>query len=317
MRAWAAAVLFLCLSGCTCDTTRQYELIAENDRLMATVEQLHQVITQMKVDATINRRQLAHIRESESQNAVKAATRQQPVLGESSGSLLSLTPVHINSIVPGMRILLLGGGRGKICGTRSWTRGRGQVRCIVSKYADFFFGFNVTDAGDGKIALGVPYAGETKYCTDRGNRMHCDADRIDAWEKFTLESAGDTKVALKGGKYGKYCSDYGWRGIRCKSSRIRSQEKFTVVKYGTTGASGSLDEALLQRRTESANTFADGWFGSSEGHTKPSSTEDIAWCEQNQNSTMHVETEKATFGTVDSPTGHGTVLTIAGFKARR
>jgi hypothetical protein len=70
-----------------------------------------------------------------------------------------------------------------------------------------------------------------KYCADEGSKIVCNRDAINAWEKFTVEDAGDGKIALRGGHDGKLCADEKDR-IKCNRGQQGQWEKFEVEPLG-------------------------------------------------------------------------------------
>jgi hypothetical protein len=81
-----------------------------------------------------------------------------------------------------------------------------------------------------------------KYCTggDSGQPITCGRDVVGDWEKFTLEIQPDGKIALKGGKDNKYCSDKG-NEVKCDTNVVEAWEKFSFTNNtdGTTFIKGS------------------------------------------------------------------------------
>jgi len=54
---------------------------------------------------------------------------------------------------------------------------------------------------------------------------------LQGWERFTVAWKKGNKVAFKGGKNKKYCSDdWPWGHVICNRNKLGSWEKFTVKK---------------------------------------------------------------------------------------
>jgi len=74
-----------------------------------------------------------------------------------------------------------------------------------------------------------------KYCSDRLkdglSGLICDRNDVGAWEKFTLQTLGDGKIALIGGGSSAYCSDQP-NGVHCELDALHDGEKFTVQDFG-------------------------------------------------------------------------------------
>jgi len=82
-----------------------------------------------------------------------------------------------------------------------------------------------------------------KYCADddeekvlgRVKRVEgkvlCNRNKVDTWEKFSVEDAGDGKIALRGGRGGKYCAD-DVEGVVCNRNTLGDWEKFSVEDAG-------------------------------------------------------------------------------------
>jgi len=74
---------------------------------------------------------------------------------------------------------------------------------------------------------------ENKWCADEGGRVVCNRPKIGKWERFTVELAGPGKIKLKGGNYGKYCSDtWPWGVVRCNRNEAKGWEIFNVEAHG-------------------------------------------------------------------------------------
>ena len=66
-----------------------------------------------------------------------------------------------------------------------------------------------------------------KICAVEGDKIKCDRDSINQWEKFNIENLGDNYIAIRGGKDNKYCSDD--VRIQCNRDSINQWEKFKIV----------------------------------------------------------------------------------------
>lgn len=83
-----------------------------------------------------------------------------------------------------------------------------------------------------------------KYCADddekrrlgvvkrEAGKVICNRNVPDSWEKFSVEDAGDGKIALKGGRGGKYCADNEDGNIWCDRDELKSWETFSVEDAG-------------------------------------------------------------------------------------
>jgi len=63
-------------------------------------------------------------------------------------------------------------------------------------------------------------------------KVLCNRNEVDKWEKFSVEDAGDGKVALRGGRGGKYCADDDVEGLVCNRNDLGPWERFSVEDAG-------------------------------------------------------------------------------------
>ena len=54
---------------------------------------------------------------------------------------------------------------------------------------------------------------------------------VEGWEKFTVKVLADGKIALKGGRNGRWCADEG-NTIKCNRNHVYGWEQFTVGYLG-------------------------------------------------------------------------------------
>jgi len=85
---------------------------------------------------------------------------------------------------------------------------------------------------------------EEQYCADDEEKKFmgkvtrvegkvlCNRNKVDKWEKFSVEDAGDGKVALRGGRGGKYCADDDVEGLVCNRNDLGPWERFSVEDAG-------------------------------------------------------------------------------------
>ena len=144
----------------------------------------------------------------------------------------------------GVRIGLRGGKSKKYCADE----GGNGVKCNRGAVGGWEK-FTVRMRGGKLILIGGQH---NKYCADESNKITCNRGAAQGHEMFTLEvlsgggggggivgkletfkveDAGQGKIALKGGRANKYCTDEGSR-IRCESTSIGSLNKFIASDMG-------------------------------------------------------------------------------------
>ena len=98
--------------------------------------------------------------------------------------------------------------------------------------------FKIEDLDDGKV-IALKGGGTYKYCSDdKKDGVKCYRKEIRSWEKFKVEYLDNEcsfdgggrqkcKIALKGGRSGKYYADEP-NGIRCNRDTVGQWEQFEL-----------------------------------------------------------------------------------------
>jgi hypothetical protein len=69
-----------------------------------------------------------------------------------------------------------------------------------------------------------------RYCTDTGEGVDCNADRLQGWERFYIENLGGGLFFLRGGRNGQLCADDRKPVFICNRNHLGAWE-YTKIKY--------------------------------------------------------------------------------------
>jgi hypothetical protein len=124
-------------------------------------------------------------------------------------------------LVPGMIIALKGGHRNRYCADEG-----NRIKCNRNSVGGWER-FTTHAAGKEQGVIALKGGRGKKYCSDN-HYMQCNSDKIGKAEKWTEYNVDKERMAISGGKHGKYCADEINR-VRCNRGGIGGWERFRVV----------------------------------------------------------------------------------------